>query len=92
MYLDRYWHQADFDAVDQLQRIAAAAGRSLVSMALNWIYHHTPVECIILGASRVDHLEQNLKVLSDGPLDPETLQGCDKVWEALRGPTPKYNR
>ena len=92
MYLDRYWHQADFDAVDQLQRIAASAGRSLVSLALNWIYHHTPVECIILGASRVDHLEQNLKVLSDGPLDPETLQGCDKVWEALRGPTPKYNR
>jgi aryl-alcohol dehydrogenase-like predicted oxidoreductase len=92
MYLDRYWHQADFDAVDQLQRIAASAGRSLVSLALNWIYHHTPVECIILGASRIDHLEQNLKVLSDGPLDPETLQGCDKVWEALRGPTPKYNR
>jgi len=92
MYLDRYWHQSDFDAVDQLQRIAASAGRSLVSLALNWIYHHTPVECIILGASRVDHLEQNLKVLSDGPLDPETLQGCDKVWEALRGPTPKYNR
>jgi 1-deoxyxylulose-5-phosphate synthase len=92
MYLDRYWHQADFDAVDQLQRIAAAAGRSLVSLALNWLYRHTPVECIILGASRVDHLEQNLNVLSDGPLDPETLQGCDKVWETLRGPTPKYNR
>jgi len=92
MYLDRYWHQADFDAVDQLQRIATAAGRSLVSLALNWLYRHTPVECIILGASRVDHLEQNLKVLSDGPLDPETLQGCDKVWEVLRGPTPKYNR
>ena len=92
MYLDRYWHQADFDAVDQLQRIAAAAGRSLVSLALNWIYHHTPVECIILGASRVDHLDENLKVLSDGPLDTETLAGCDKVWNALRGPTPKYNR
>jgi len=92
MYLDRYWHQADFDAVDQLKHIAASTGRSLVSLALNWIYRHTPVECIILGASRVDHLEQNLKVLSDGPLNPETLQGCDKVWEALRGPTPKYNR
>ena len=92
MYLDRYWHQADFDAVDQLQRIAASAGRSLVSLSLNWIYHHTPVECIILGASRAEHLEQNLKVLQEGPLDPETLQACDKVWEALRGPTPKYNR
>lgn len=92
MYLDRYWHQASFDAVDELQRIAAKAGRSLLSLALNWIYHHTPVECIILGASRVEQLEQDLKALSDGPIDPETLQACDQVWQALRGPTPKYNR
>ena len=92
MYLDRYWHQADFDAVEQLRKIADDAGRSLVSLSLNWLYHHTAVECIILGASRLDHLEQNLKALSEGPLSTETLQGCDKVWEALRGPTPKYNR
>ena len=92
LYLDRYWHGADFDAVEQLRRIAAEAGRSLVSLALNWIYHHTPVECIILGASRVEQLEENLRVLSDGPLTPETLQACDRVWETLRGPTPKYNR
>jgi aryl-alcohol dehydrogenase-like predicted oxidoreductase len=92
MYLDRYWHQADFDAVDQLQQIATRAGRSLTSMALNWLYHHTPADCIILGASKIEHLEQNLKTLQDGPLDSETLQGCDKVWEAFRGPSPKYNR
>ncbi len=92
MYLDRYWHQADFDAVDQLLQIAAAAGRSLLSLSLNWLYHHTPTDCIILGASRVEHLEQNLAVLKDGPLHPETLLACDKVWAALRGPTPNYNR
>jgi len=92
LYLDRYWHGADFDAVDQLKMIAAEAGRSLVSLALNWIYHHTPVECIILGSSRVDQLEENLRALSEGPLAPETLQACDRVWETLRGPIPNYNR
>lgn len=92
MYLDRYWHQVDFDAVDQLQAIAAKAGRSLLSMSLNWLYHHTVTDCIILGASRMEHLEQNLGVLADGPLDSETLRACDQVWETLRGPTPKYNR
>jgi len=92
LYLDRYWHAADFDAVEQLRRIAAEAGRSLVSLALNWIYHHTPVECIILGSSRVEQLEENLRVFSEGPLTPETLQACDRVWETLRGSTPKYNR
>ena len=92
MYLDRYWHAADFDAVDQLQQVAAKAGRSLISLALNWIYHHTAADGIILGASKVEHLEQNLKALEDGPLDADTLKACDQVWEELRGPTPKYNR
>jgi len=92
MYLDRYWHPRDFDAVDQLRDIAGKAGRSLVSLALNWLYRHTVAEGIILGASKVEHLEQNLKVFADGPLDAETLKACDNVWNTLRGPTPKYNR
>jgi aryl-alcohol dehydrogenase-like predicted oxidoreductase len=92
MYLDRYWHPAYFDAVDKLVQIAAAAGRSLVSVALNWILHHTPIECVILGASRLEQLEQNLATLGDGPLSKETLDACDQVWRDLRGVTPKYNR
>lgn len=92
MYLDRYWHPAYFDAVHQLAQIAAAAGRSLVSMSLNWILHHTPIECVILGASRLEQLDQNLQTLADGPLTKETLDACDQVWRDLRGITPKYNR
>jgi 1-deoxyxylulose-5-phosphate synthase len=92
MYMDRYWHPADFDAVDQLSEVAEKAGRSLLSMSLNWLYHHTAIDCIILGASRAEHLEQNLAALGDGPLAPETVQACDQVWTELRGPTPKYNR
>jgi aryl-alcohol dehydrogenase-like predicted oxidoreductase len=92
MYLDRYWHPADFDAVDQLSQIAQKAGRSLLSMSLNWLYHHTAIDCIILGASRSEHLEQNLAALDDGPLAAETVEACDQVWTELRGPSPKYNR
>lgn len=92
MYLDRYWHAADFAAVEELKQIASKAGRSLVSLALNWIYHHTAADCIILGASRLEQLDENLKVLGDGPLDRATLDGCDQVWLKLRGPSPKYNR
>jgi len=92
LYLDRYWHDADFDAVEELRSIAAQAGRSLISLALNWIYHHTSADCIILGASRVEQLNENLKALEGGPLHEETLRACDQVWLKLRGPTPVYNR
>jgi len=47
---------------------------------------------VILGASKLEHLEQNLAALDRGPLDPETLAACDEVWQKLRGVTPKYNR
>jgi aryl-alcohol dehydrogenase-like predicted oxidoreductase len=92
MYMNRYWHPQDFEAVEQLRAIADKAGRSLLSLSLNWLYHHTAIECIILGASRIEHLEQNLAVLREGALAAETVQDCDKVWAQLRGPTPNYNR
>jgi len=92
MYLDRYWHAAYFDAVEELRGLARREGRSLASLALNWLLHHTPTDCVILGASRIEQLEENLKALDDGPLSEAALAGCDAVWNNLRGITPRYNR
>jgi 1-deoxyxylulose-5-phosphate synthase len=92
LYLDRYWHRAYFDAVEELRQLAERAGRSLVSLALNWLLHHTAIDCAILGASRPEQLDENLKALAEGPLAPDIVEGCDMVWNKLRGVTPKYNR
>ena len=92
MYLDRYWHPAYFDAVDQLAESARNAGRSLVDFSLSWLLHHTATDCIILGASKVEQLEQNLDVFDKQPLPAEAIAVCDSVWRGLRGITPKYNR
>jgi len=93
LYSDRYWHPAYFDAVEELQRAAAKIGRSLADVALNWILHHTPTDCAILGATKIEHLEQNLAAVEKGgPLPDETIAVCDQVWRNLRGITPKYNR
>jgi 1-deoxyxylulose-5-phosphate synthase len=92
MYLSRYWHEQDFDAVGELLDSANKAGRSLVSLALNWLLHHTPADCVILGASKLDHLEENLGVIGDGPLSADTVSACDQVWAKIRGVSPQYNR
>jgi aryl-alcohol dehydrogenase-like predicted oxidoreductase len=91
-YLDRYWHDANFAAVQELEEVARGEGRSMVSLALNWILHHTSAECLILGASRMEQLEENLAALEGGPLSEEAVAGCDRVWDRLRGVIPKYNR
>jgi aryl-alcohol dehydrogenase-like predicted oxidoreductase len=92
VYQDRYWHPQDFAAVEKLAKIAVDAGRSLISLSLNWLLHHTATDCVLLGASRLEQLEQNLKACEDGPLPAQTVEACDRVWKELRGPAPNYNR
>lgn len=92
MYQERYWHPQDFEAVSQLNQIARQTGRSLISLALCWLLHHTPVDSVILGASRIEQLHQNLAAAAEGPLSADTVAACNQVWQSLRGPVPAYNR
>ena len=92
IYLNRYWHDQAFDAVEELGRIAAACGRTLVELALVWVLQQPGVEGLILGASRMEQLEENLSAVEGAPLEAATLEACDTVWGRLRGAVPKYNR
>ena len=92
MYLDRYWHDDYFAAVEDLAGIARDAGKTLVELSFQWLLAQPVVDSIILGASRLEQLEENLKACENGALDEAMLARCDAVWKRLRGITPKYNR
>ena len=91
-YLKRFWHQEYFQAVEALMRVANGLGIALAEMALRWLCHREGADCVILGASKFAHLEQNVKASEAGPLPDDALTACDEIWGALRGPTPQYNR
>lgn len=91
-YLDRYWHDANFSAIEQLAEIAAAEGRSLARLSIRWVLSQPAVTSVILGASRFAHLPENLAALDDPPLSAESLAACDRIWSTLRGVSPPYNR
>jgi aryl-alcohol dehydrogenase-like predicted oxidoreductase len=92
LYQSRYWREEYFSAVEELRACAAAAGRTLVDTALNWLLHHGPADCVILGASRAEQLQENLDALERGPLPGALVETCEAVWSRLRGVTPAYNR
>jgi len=92
MYLDRYWHDDDFAAVEELREIARKTGKTMVELAFEWLLSHDEVDSVILGASRLEQLEENLKACEGPRLDAEVLARCDEVWKRLRGITPKYSR
>ena len=91
MYRDRFWHERLFDATEQLKAVAGEAGLSMVELSLQWILAQPDVTCLIVGASRMAHLDENLTACA-GVLPDGIAEQCDRVWEELRGPIPKYNR
>lgn len=92
MYLDRYWHEDDFAAVEELRSIARDSQKTLVELALQWILSREQVDSVLLGASRLEQLTENLKACQGPKLPGDVLDRCDAVWRRLRGVTPKYNR
>ena len=67
------------------RRSREQAGRSLIDLSLNWLLHHTAADCVILGASKMEQLEQNLEASEGARCAPETVAACDRVWQKLRG-------
>jgi aryl-alcohol dehydrogenase-like predicted oxidoreductase len=92
MYQERYWHDDYFAAVDELAGAAKEAGKTLVELSYQWLLNQETVDSIILGASRLEQLEENLRSCETARLDGATLARCDEVWKRLRGIVPKYNR
>lgn len=58
----------------KLNEMAAQRGQSLAEMALTWVKSDPRITSILLGASSVEQLKTNLKVVSAAPLSPEEMK------------------
>ena len=64
----------------RLESIAAELGISLAELSLAWCLKNPNVSTVILGASRLEQLEQNLRALDVLPLlTPEIMKRIDAV-------------
>jgi aryl-alcohol dehydrogenase-like predicted oxidoreductase len=59
-----YDRERGYQLVDLLQSIAAARGASPAQIALAWLLTRPAVSSILVGASKVSQLEDNLKAVS----------------------------
>jgi aryl-alcohol dehydrogenase-like predicted oxidoreductase len=92
MYKRRYWDSALFEAVDALSRIADDAGLALTDLSLRWLLSKPVVGALLLGGSKIEHLQANLDAAAAGPLPTDVVEACDAIGASLRGPMPAYNR
>ena len=83
VYYERYWSATNFEAVAKLKQIAESHGQSLAPFSLAWILNNPTITSVIIGASSIKQLEENLGAV-EVKLTPEELSACDGVWQELR--------
>jgi aryl-alcohol dehydrogenase-like predicted oxidoreductase len=81
-YQDRYWQEAQFDAVESLKAVAQDRDVNLVSLAVSWVLEQPGITSAIIGASRAQQLEANLAAF-DLTWDDELRAACDAAWWQL---------
>ena len=69
---------AGFTLIDQMRAIATAHGASVPQVALAWLLSKTYVTSVILGASKMSQLDDNLKC-ADLQLRPEEITALDQT-------------
>jgi L-glyceraldehyde 3-phosphate reductase len=81
--LDPEWLDEDMvGRLNALNDVASARGQSLAQLALVWALRDPRVTSLVIGASSVGQLEQNVAALSDLDLSAGELSTIDKILES----------
>jgi aflatoxin B1 aldehyde reductase len=95
LHRGRYWNDLYFDALDMIKAAADKHKLTMGEVALRWLEHHSSLssekgDAIIVGASSVKHLEENLADVEKGPLPQDVIDSLDEAWLKAKAVAPKY--
>ncbi|KAK5720619.1 hypothetical protein LTS12_027616 [Elasticomyces elasticus] len=91
----RYFDDCFFYGLEIIRPVAKKHGITESECALRWLAHHSVLkgengDGIIIGASNIKHLEDNLEALSKGPLPEEVVEAINSGWSVVQGKELKY--
>ncbi len=72
------YNQARLEAVEQLAKVADAAGLTLIQLALGFVTAHPAVTSALIGPRTLDHLHSQLAA-ADTVLSPDVLDAIDAI-------------
>jgi aryl-alcohol dehydrogenase-like predicted oxidoreductase len=90
-YMERYWSEMNFKAVDRFQKLAKKHGCTLAQFAIAWILHIETITSILSGLTTPEQLQENVAAV-DIKLTREDIRACDEVWAMFRPPRYFYAR
>ena len=94
-YRKRYWKQSYFDAVDAIKQACDAEGIPMAEAGYRWLSEHSMMDAakddgILLGASRIEQMTQNMAAVEKGALPQSVLDAMDAAWEIAKPDSPAY--
>lgn len=94
-YRKRYWKQSYFEAVDAIKQACDAEGIPMAEAAYRWLCYHSMMDTalddgILLGASRLEQMTQNMAAAQKGELPQSILDAMDAAWEIAKPDSPAY--
>lgn len=94
-YQNRYWKQSFFEAVSMLKEECLACGITTIEATYRWLAFHSMLrgdrgDGIIIGASKLGHLRQNMASIKAGPLPQSLLDVFEAAWVLCKSDSPEY--
>lgn len=94
-YRKRYWKKTYFDAVNILTTTCREHNIEPVEAAYRWLTYHSLLNVdnndgIIIGASSIDQLNQNIATVDKGKLPQEIIDAFDSAWSESKCDSPEY--
>ncbi len=83
MYQQRYWHDREFETIEQIRKLAGDAGMNLTTLAVAWVLAHPAITSPIIGASRPEQLKDSLAA-AETTLDAALKTKLDEITHAWR--------
>lgn len=88
-YAQDYFHDPLFAAAEVVRMQAKRYGISGHAAALRWTTWHSQLaaeegDAVIIGASRLNQLEENLDILEQGPLPQGLVKVMDQMWDDVK--------
>jgi aflatoxin B1 aldehyde reductase len=92
------------EALVEWNKIADKEGVSNAELAYRWVAHHSAIakgefvpgeeNGVIIGASKVEQVEQTAKAIQKGGLSDEAVKGIEGIWKKVEdvAPVDNYNQ
>ncbi|AEO64699.1 uncharacterized protein THITE_2110991 [Thermothielavioides terrestris NRRL 8126] len=74
------------DALNHLGEVIKPLGISKAEASLRWLCYHSalgPDDGVILGASKLSQLTENVEAISRGPLPDSVVSAVDNIWRTI---------